>query len=96
VGVRDDQPHAGEATLYETAQEAAPERFGLGLADVERDHLSVAGLVDTVGEHERLAHDTTGIADLLHLGVEPEVRVAALQRASTEGIHLLVETSADP
>ena len=54
VGVGDDQLHAGQAALDQAAQEAAPERLGLGLADVEADHLAVAGLVHGVGEHQRL------------------------------------------
>ena len=96
VGVGDDQLHAGEAALDEAAQEAAPERFGLGLADVEADHLAVAGLVHGVGEHQRLADDAAAVADLLDLGVEPQVRVAALERPVAERVDLLVEAGADP
>jgi hypothetical protein len=57
VRVGDDQLHAAQAALNERAQEGAPEGLRLGLADVEGDHLPIAGLVHAVGEHERLAHD---------------------------------------
>src|SRR5439155_15241595 len=67
-----------------------------GLADVERDHLSVAGLVHPIGEHERLAYDTAAVPDLLDLGVQPQVRVAALERPVAKRVDLLVEAGADP
>jgi hypothetical protein len=54
VGVRDDQPHARQAPLDEASEEAPPEGLRLALADVEPDHLPVAGLVHAVGEHEAL------------------------------------------
>jgi hypothetical protein len=69
VRVGDDQLHARESALDQSAQERAPERFRLGLADIERDHLAVAGLVHAVGEHQRFAHDAAAVADLLHLGI---------------------------
>jgi hypothetical protein len=52
--------------------------------------------VHAVGEHERLAHDPAAVSDLLDLGVEPQVRVAALQRPVGEGVDLLVQPLADP
>ena len=93
--VRDDQLHAAQAALDQAAQEAAPERFGLALADIEADHLPVARLVDGIGEHERLLHDPAAVADLLNLGVQPQVRVAALERPIAERVHLLVQAGAD-
>src|SRR6266540_4230991 len=96
VRVGNDQLHAAQATLDKSAQEAAPERLGLGLADVERDHLAVAGLVDAVGEHQCFADDTAAVADLLDLRVQPQVRVAALERPVAEDVDLLVEALADP
>jgi hypothetical protein len=69
--VGDDELHAGQAPFDERAEEASPERLRLCLADVERDHLSVAGLVYAVGEHERLPDDAAAVADLLDLGVKP-------------------------
>ncbi len=83
-----------QATLPERAQEGDPERLGLDLADVEPDHLAPAGLVDAVRDHERLRVDVAAIPDLDDLGVQPQVRVVALERPSAEHGHLLVETPA--
>jgi hypothetical protein len=96
VRVGDDQLQTAQAALDQAAQEGAPERFRLGLADVERDHLAVAGLVHTVGQHQRFPHDPAAVADLLDLRVQPQIGVAALQRAVAERIDLLVEAGADP
>jgi hypothetical protein len=96
VRVGDDQLDAREPALDERAQKAAPEGLGLRFADVERDHLAVAGLVHAVGEHQRVAHDAAAVSDLLDLGVEPEVGVAALERAVAERVDLLVPALADP
>ena len=85
-----------QAALDQAAQEAAPEGLRLRLADVEGDHLPVARLVHAVGEHEALAHDAASVSDLLHLGVQPQVRIAALERPVAEGVDLLVQALADP
>ena len=53
VRVGDRELHADQAALDEAAQEVAPERLGLGLADVEADDLPAAGLVHGVRDHER-------------------------------------------
>jgi hypothetical protein len=95
VGVGDDQLHAAETAFDQRAEEAAPKGLRLGLADVERDHLAVAGLVHSVGEHERLADDAAAVSHLLHLRVEPQVGVATLERPVAEGLHLLVQAGAD-
>jgi hypothetical protein len=87
VRIRDDQLHAGQTALDQRPQERSPERLGLALADVEADHLPVAGLVDGVGEHERLLHHPAAVSHLLDLRVEPQVRVAALQGPVTERLH---------
>ena len=57
VRIGDDELHSAQAALDQVAKEAAPEGLGLRLADVEGDHLPIAGLVHPVGEHEALAHD---------------------------------------
>jgi hypothetical protein len=95
MGVGDDELDAAETALDQAAQEAMPEGLRLGLADVERDHLAVAGLVHAVGEHQAVPDDAAAVAHLLRLGVQPEVGVAALERALAEGVHLLVEAGAD-
>jgi hypothetical protein len=40
--------------LTRAAEELSPERFGLGFADVDREDLAPAGLVNSVGDHQRL------------------------------------------
>ena len=77
-------------------EELAPERLGLRLADVEADDLAPAGLVDGVRDHDALARDAAAVADLLDLGVDEQIRVAALQRPLAERLHLLVEQPGDP
>ncbi len=96
MSVRDNQLHTREAALDEAAEEAAPERFRFGFADIEADHFPVAGLVHGVGKHERLPHHPAAVADLLDLRVQPQVRVAALERPVAERLHLFVQAGADP
>src|SRR5665648_1208895 len=55
------------------------------------DHLAAAVLMHRVGDHERLGAHLAGLPDLLGLGVQPEVGVAALQGALPEEVDLLVE-----
>ena len=44
---------------------------------------------------QRLGDDAAAVADLLHLGVEEQIRVAALQRPRPERLDVLVERLAD-
>ena len=67
----------------------------LRLADVDRDHLAVAHLVNAVGEHQALADDAAAVSDLLHLRVQPEIRVRPSSGWLRE-YHPLVEPGADP
>jgi hypothetical protein len=78
------------------AQELAPERFGLGFADVEADHFAPSGLVDGVGDHEAFLAHAAALADLFDLAVEPHIGVAALKRSLPEGLDLLVQAAAQP
>jgi hypothetical protein len=86
-----DQPARDEAT-----EELAPEGLGLRGADVEADDLAPAGLVDGVGDHDALACHAPAVADLLDLGVDEQIRIAALQRPLAERLHLLVQQPRDP
>jgi hypothetical protein len=52
--------------------------------------------VDGVRDHDALARHAAAVADLLDLGVDEQIRVAALQRPLAEGLHLLVEQAGDP
>jgi hypothetical protein len=94
--VADGKLHADQAARDERPEELAPERLGLGGADVQADDLAPAGLVDGVGDHDALARDAAAVADLLDLGVDEQIRVAALQRPLAERLHLLIEQPGDP
>lgn len=95
VVVRDRQAHALKATRSQGAQELDPERLRLDLADIEADHLTDAGVAHGVGDHQRLGAHVPGGADLHVLGVQPQVRVGAFQRALPEDPHLLVQSPAE-
>jgi hypothetical protein len=83
VGVADSELDADQAALDQRAQELGPERLGLGLADVDREDLAAARLVDAVGDHQRLVDHPPAVADLLDLRVQEQIRVGALQRTET-------------
>src|SRR5215217_4315621 len=95
-GVGHAQPDAPEAAGAQRAQELAPERLALGLADVEPEHLAPAGLMHAVRKHQRLLAHAARLPDALDLGVQPQIRVGALQFALAKHAHLLVEAAAEP
>ena len=96
VGIGDRQLHPDQAAGDQAAQELAPERLGLGLADVEADDLAPAGLVHAVGDDHALVHHPPAGADLLDLGVDEQIRVAALERPLAERLDLLIQQRTDP
>src|SRR3954447_19596954 len=73
-----------------------PERFGLGLADIDAQDLAAAGLVHAVRDHQRLVDHAPASADLLQLGVQEHVRITALQRPAAERVDVLIQRRADP
>jgi hypothetical protein len=95
VGVGDGQLDADQPALDEAAQEVGPEGLGLGLADIDREDLAAAALMDAVGDHQRLVDHPAAVADLLELRIKEQVRVAALQRTRPERLDVLVELLAD-
>jgi hypothetical protein len=95
VRVADGELDTGQAALDQASEEGGPERFGLGLADVDRQDLPSAGLMHTMGDHQRFGDDAAAVADLLHLRVQEQVRVAALKRARPERVDVLVQRFAD-
>ena len=95
MGIGDDELAAEQAALDQAAQERAPERLRLRLADVEADHLPAAGLVHAVGDDQALPDDAAAVPDLLDLRIEEQVGVAALERPLSERLDLLVEAGAD-
>src|SRR5947209_7493880 len=86
----------GRAARDQPARELAPERLGLGLADVEADDLAASGLVDAVGDDHALSDDPAAVFDLLDLGIDEEVGVTALQRPLAKRLDLVVEQARDP
>src|SRR3954447_26276448 len=94
--VADRERDADEAARDERSEELAPERLGLGVADVQTDDLPAPGLVDGVRDHDALARDAAAVADLLDLGVDEQIGVAALKRPLPERLDLLVEQPRDP
>lgn len=66
------------------------------LADVQAEQLAPPALVHAVGDHQRLLAHAARLTHSLDLGVQPQVAVAALQRALPEGPQLLVERGAEP
>ncbi len=94
VLVGDRQRHPRQAPGDQIAQERHPEGLGLGLADIETDHLPAPGLVHGVGDDEGLGAHAAAIPDLEVLGVQPQVGKGAFQRAAAEGIDALVEIAA--
>jgi hypothetical protein len=96
VRVGDHQLHSVQPAGAQRPQEAPPERFGFGFADVDADDLPAAGLMDAVGDDQRLVADPARLADPLHLGVQPQVRIGAGQRPLTEHLDLLIQAAAQP
>jgi hypothetical protein len=96
VGVGDGQLDPDQPAGDQAPQELAPERLGLGLTDIKADDLPPPRLVHTVGDHHALVHDPPAGAHLLDLGVDEQIRVAALQRPLSECLDLLIQQRADP
>jgi hypothetical protein len=97
VLVGDHQLDAREAPREEPAQQLAPEGPGLRGPHVQGDHLAVARLVHGIGHDQGLAaHAPVGPAHPLHLGVQPQIGIATLERPLAEGRHLLIQGGADP
>ncbi len=95
VRVADGELDADQAALDQSSEERGPERLGLGLADVDREDLPAAGLMDAVRDHQRLVDHAAAVADLLDLGIEEQVRIGALQRTRPERLHVLIERLTD-
>src|SRR5829696_864259 len=93
--IGDGELDADQAARDEASEELGPERLSLGLADVDRVNLPPPGLVNAVGDHQRLVDHAAAVTDLLDLGVEEQIRVAALQRPGPERLDVLIQRLAD-
>ena len=98
VGITDHELDASEAALLERADEVAPERLALAVADLETEQLPAAIGVHAHGDHHGPGADLHRPAQpaVEVGGIEVEVGVAAgLQRPVEKGLHLHVDVSAD-
>jgi hypothetical protein len=86
MGVGDHQLHPGKAAPDQAAQELAPEGLGLGRAHVQADDLPLAGGVHAVADHQGPVLDPSAGPHLLHLGVQPQIRVDTLQGRSRNAV----------
>ena len=93
--VGDREAHAGQPAALERTEELDPEAAGLDLADIEAEHLSDPALVHRIGDDQRFGHDSAVVSDLDVLGIEPQVRVGALQRPLAKRGNPLVQPAAD-
>ena len=78
MSIRDTQKHPGKAPGDERAQELAPEGLALGLAHIGAEDFPASALVHPVGHHQGLPADAARFSHLLHPGVQPQIRIAAL------------------
>ena len=83
------------ASSTQTAEELGPERLALDVTEIEPDDLAPTGVVHAVGDHQGLGQHAAAVADLDVLGVQPQIRVGALQRAGAELLDVLVQIAAE-
>ena len=50
--------------------------------------------MNRIGDHQGLLAHATTLADALDLGVKPQIRIGALQRALAKDLHLLIKPPA--
>jgi len=86
VRIRDHELDPRGPAGNEPSDELSPGGLGFDLAHVDADHLASAGLVDAIGDKERLvAHGVgIGVAHSLDPRKEPDVRVCATQGVGHE------------
>ena len=98
MGVRDHQPDATQAPLFEAGDEFRPEGLALAVAHLEAQQLPAAVLVDAHGDDDSAGADLQGLAEaaLEVGGIQVDVGVAAaLQRPAQKGLHLLIDLLTD-
>ena len=85
-----------EAAGAQALQERGPERAVLGVADVDAEHLAVAGRGDPGGDDHRPGHDPAADAALDVGGVEEHVgELDVVERPVAERLEVPVELGAD-
>ena len=96
VAVADDQLDTAQAPPVQAAQELGPERLGLGVPDLQAEHLALAVGIDAHRHYHRHADDPSSLACLDVGRVDPQVRPVALDRSVQERADALVEFAAQP
>lgn len=96
VSIGDHQANSLQASLDQTPKEAHPELVVLASARGDPQDTPLARLRDPDRDDRGDRGDPAGLTDLVERGVEPEVGVLVLDRATQEGSYLLVEHLADP
>src|ERR1700734_3721300 len=94
MGVGDDQLDAAQAAPCQAAQEFDPERLGLAVARGHAEYLAPAVGVDADGDDDGGGDDAVVAPDLDVGGVQPDVRPIALKGPGEEGVHTLVDLTA--
>ncbi len=75
---------------------ALPERLSLGRADIHAENLAPAIAVDAHRDDHRDRDDALVLAHLHIGGVDPQIGPIALDRSIEEGLHLVVDVTAQP
>ena len=95
--VGDDELGPGKAAIAQVAEELGPERFGLGVTDVDAEHLSVPVDTESCCDHDCLGHDVAVLADVLVGGIEPDVdERLVIQSSGAQHGDIDVDLLADP
>ena len=95
VRVGDGELHADQAARDQAARNSVQNASVSASPTSMAEDLAPAGLVHAVRDHQRLVDHAAAVADLLDLGVEEQVRVAALQRPRPERLDVLIQRRAD-
>jgi hypothetical protein len=96
VPVGDHQTHATKAPFDQAAKEPHPETVVLARAGVGPEHGSVTRLGDPDRNDRGHRDYPARLTDLVERGVQPHVRMLALDRPDAECLHVLVQDLADP
>jgi hypothetical protein len=95
--IGDDELHAAQPAGAQASEEGGPEGAVLRVADVDAEHLAVAGGGDTGGDHHGAGHDPAPDPALEVGGVDEHVREpGVVQGPVPERLKVPVQVDADP
>ena len=96
MGVGDDQLHAPQAAVAQTAQKLRSERLGFAVPGGHAEHLAAAVGVDAHRDNDGNRDDAL-VTPGANIGrIEPQIRLLALNRPVQEGLHPFVDVLAEP